>query len=113
MHSNLFIDRYRCYCARVDNIDYNQKIKSVTVLNDTRNEACVSQLSSDGVIRQPLVCMAPKSGINLDNKFNINENIKIRTPVTEFYSCSGITKPKDGSIIKVSDIERNRWSSAC
>lgn len=106
-------DRYRCYCARENNINHEQKLKSVTIHNDTRNDICVSQLSSYGIIRQPLVCLAPNTGVKLDDKISFNENIKIRTPITEFYSCSGIIKPQDNSILKVSEIEKNRWSSAC
>ncbi len=114
MHSNLFLeDRYRCYCAREDKINHDKKVASITVLNDTHNEACVSQLSSYGIIRQPLVCMKPKSGVKLDGKISLNEHIKIRTPVTEYYACSGIIKPTENSVVKVSDVERNRWSSSC
>jgi hypothetical protein len=106
-------DRYKCYCAREENIDHSNKLNNLTIVNDTRSRACVSQLSSNGIIRQSLICMEPRSSFKLDGKISYNENIKIRTPVTEFYACSGVIKPTDGQTIKVSEVERNRWGIVC
>ena len=62
---------------------------------------------------QAFVCIPPLSKFNLESKLVENQYIKIRTPVTEYQACSGIIKPKDDSIIKVSNIDRNLWSDIC
>lgn len=106
---NLFASNAKCYCAQ-SQVDYTKKLDNLTIINDTRDRICISKLDTMGNIREPFVCLDSKSGIKLDGKISPNERIKIRTPVTEYYECSGIISPENGQRIKVSNIERQRWN---
>jgi hypothetical protein len=106
---NIYDDEYKCTCAQ-SQIEQN-KIQKFSIINDTNNLICVSKIKSDGHFEVPFICLPKQIGFNLDNMMNNGQNIKIRTPNTEFYACSAIVKPQENNVIKVSDIEKKKWAN--